>query len=347
MTVIVRVAADEARYDEWYDVYRTAEEHGRASYAAPWTRRELQVSLRTPLPQSEQRAYALLVDDRVVCAGWLLLHRGHNTDRAELGVWTRPDLFRRGLGSRMLTHLEAVCADEGRTVLGLPAAYPYASEEPTGAAADFARSHGYTLALAEVQRQLALPVSSSVLDALMPAIDGYQLREWTGPVPEELVEEWAELVASLETEAPTGDLAIEEFTADVDEVRAGEREALEQGRSSVSAVAVRADGRLAAYSQIYISAEGTTAYQWGTLVRREDRGHRLGMAVKVVNLRRLQREFPHLRAVATYNAASNSHMIAVNEALGFVPVEYEGEFQKTSRVGANVQKSPQGHDLTS
>ncbi len=325
---IVQVGADDARYDEWYDVYRAADQHGRASYAASWTRLELQVSLRTPLPQSEQRAFALLVEDVVVCAGWLFLHLGHNTERAELGVWTRPDLVRRGYGATMLAHLERVCAQEGRTVLGLPAPYPYTSEVPTGAAAEFAMAHGYSLALAEVQRQLALPVTAARLAELMPDVAGFEVRDWTGPVPEELLVEWADMVASLETEAPTGDLAIEAFTADVDEVRASERETAEQGRASVSAVAVRPDGRLAAYSQIYISAEGTTAYQWGTLVRPEDRGHRLGMAVKVANLRRLQREFPHVRAVATYNAASNTHMIAVNEALGFVPVEYEGEFQK-------------------
>lgn len=144
--MIVPVGADETRDDEWYDVYRAAEEHGRASYASPWTRRELQVSLRTPLPQSEQRAYALIVDGEVASAGWLMLHLGHNTQRAELGVWTRPDLVRRRYGSRMLTHLESVCEQEHRSVLGLPAPYPYSSQEPTGPAAEFALAHGYRLA---------------------------------------------------------------------------------------------------------------------------------------------------------------------------------------------------------
>jgi hypothetical protein len=31
---------------------------------------------------------------------------------------------------------------------------------------------------------------------------------------------------------------------------------------------------------------------------------------------------PQVRRITTSNAASNAHMIAVNEALGFVPVEW-------------------------
>jgi hypothetical protein len=56
-------------------------------------------------------------------------------------------------------------------------------------------------------------------------------------------------------------------------------------------------------------------------VEGEHRGHRLGLLVKAENLRMLRRHFPDTMTVTTWNAVSNRHMIAVNEALGFRPVE--------------------------
>ena len=61
-----------------------------------------------------------------------------------------------------------------------------------------------------------------------------------------------------------------------------------------------------------------------TLVLKEHRGHRLGMLLKVANLEFLQRERPGHPAVTTFNAAENEHMLAVNDALGFVPVRVGG-----------------------
>ena len=61
---------------------------------------------------------------------------------------------------------------------------------------------------------------------------------------------------------------------------------------------------------------GAVATPWR---RPQDRGHRLGVAVKVANLRLLQRERPDIVRLTTYIAEVNAHMIGVNEAMGFVP----------------------------
>ena len=68
------------------------------------------------------------------------------------------------------------------------------------------------------------------------------------------------------------------------------------------------------------------AYQWGTLVLPTHRGHLLGLATKVENLRRVQAAEPGRSALYTLNSEVNRHMVAVNEALGFLPVGLLGEF---------------------
>ena len=134
--------------------------------------------------------------------------------------------------------------------------------------------------------------------------------------------------ASLDTEAPTGDLDIEAASADVADFRADEELVSRQGRTSFGAVAIAADGRFAAYTQIVVSRDDGNAYQWGTLVRREDRGRRLGLRVKLENLRMLQRHSPATTRIYTFNADSNTHMLAVNARLGFRTTARMAELQK-------------------
>jgi hypothetical protein len=197
----------------------------------------------------------------------------------------------------------------------------------------FARRHGYELALGDVQRRLDLPVPDAVLDELAgeaaPHHAGYALRSWAGPLPDDLLAGWAELAATLDTEAPSGDLDLEPGTTDTDAVRDDERRLALQGRTRWHTVALDPDGRVAAYSELITTVhEPHRAYQWGTLVRRADRGHRLGLAVKLANLRQLQAGAPEVDHVITWNAESNAPMVRLNDRLGFVPTERMGEFQK-------------------
>ena len=126
------------------------------------------------------------------------------------------------------------------------------------------------------------------------------------------------------TEAPLGELQREPENPDVAILRAGEETLARQGRTKYTTVAIAEDGQLAGFTDLVMSEHDPgRVFQWGTLVPRAHRGHRLGLALKVANLAFLQ----GLR-LTTYNAEVNSHMIGVNEKLGFRPVERLGEFQK-------------------
>lgn len=68
-------------------------------------------------------------------------------------------------------------------------------------------------------------------------------------------------------------------------------------------------------------------YQHDTLVHGDHRGHRLGMLVKAANLQALERR-DATAVVRTWNATENTHMLAVNEALGFRRILDEGAWQR-------------------
>jgi hypothetical protein len=61
-------------------------------------------------------------------------------------------------------------------------------------------------------------------------------------------------------------------------------------------------------------------WQLDTSVARQHRGHRLGVLLKTEMLRWLRVTEPHLRSIITWNAAANSHMVGINEQLGYTVV---------------------------
>ena len=78
------------------------------------------------------------------------------------------------------------------------------------------------------------------------------------------------------------------------------------------------DGPLVAFTDIDTTRhDPANSFQWDTLVRREDRGHRLGTLVKVAILEQLLDVAPEARRVHTWNADTNSYMVSINELLGF------------------------------
>jgi len=325
---------DDDAVDDWWDAYAAAERADRGPDATLWTREESRSELQQESRVVERRAFLLRAGGEVVGSASLALPLKDNTHVAHLAISVRPEHRRHGFGSEALAFLEGEALSSGRATAQSTTSWPYALG-PQGAGApgrEFARRHGYALALGDVQSRLALPVDPAVLDALAAdiagAVAGYSIRSWSGPVPEDVVEGWAILDASVDTEAPSGDLDIEPVTPDVSSIRESEELIEQQNRRSFGTIALAPDGSAAAYTQLVVSGDDGNAYQWGTLVRGADRGHRLGTAVKLANLRMLQHGAPQARAVYTYNADSNAHMLAVNTLLGFRPSERMGELQK-------------------
>ncbi len=240
----------------------------------------------------------------------------------------------------MLAHVEDQARARGRERLTAEVMWPYeAGADGTGSdELAWARRQGFELGLVDVQRRLPLPVPDELLDALAAEAaahhEGYELRSFTGPIPESLAEGWVALDATLMTEAPMGDIEREAQTADVARLRAEEALIAKQGRVKVNTVALAppddsGERELVAYTDIALTVhESERAYQWGTLVRTDHRGHRLGLAVKLANVRLLQEAHPQITTVVTYNADVNAPMVAVNERLGFRPVQWLGELQK-------------------
>ena len=326
---------DPAAFDAFYDVYLAAERAAGDDIASPWMREEVRVSLQEPGARRWLGAFAGSVDGRVVAVGQLSTPLLDNLGSAAVAVHVAPELRRRGLGSAMLARVEREARERGRSLIDTEATWGYAAglEGAGEPGPEFARRRGFALGLGDVKCRLALPVAEELLAGLADEAAarhaGYTLRSWEGPVPDELLESWARLNASLMTEAPTGELEREQESADPAAVRASEALLARQGRRKYSTVAVDARGAVVAYTDVATTVhEPGKAYQWGTLVRRDARGHRLGLAVKVANLRLLRAERPDLTELTTYNAEVNAHMVGVNQRLGYVPVGRLGEFQK-------------------
>ena len=123
----------------------------------------------------------------------------------------------------------------------------------------------------------------------------------------------------MTTDAPHGDLPVEEERWDGERIREYEASHVARGRTVLVAGAVT-DGRLVAFTELQVPlAQPERANQAGTLVLREHRGHRLGALMKAAVIRELVATMPEVRRITTYNHEDNAPMVAVNVALGFRP----------------------------
>ncbi|WP_394939567.1 hypothetical protein [Psychromicrobium sp. YIM B11713] len=149
----------------------------------------------------------------------------------------------------------------------------------------------------------------------------YELIQWRNRCPEELVEPFAALCGLMSTDAPQGGAVAEKQVWDAARVRHGEAARAQQGLDSQLSVARHRDtGGLAGYTALeWNPKRPVVGMQGDTLVAAVHRGHRLGLWLKLENLRAAGQYWPELQRVYTGNAEENQPMLRINRALGFAP----------------------------
>jgi GNAT superfamily N-acetyltransferase len=284
-------------------------------------------------PGEDHELWAAWDGGRVVGLAQLWFPLNDNTDKVWAGVDVHPDDRGRGVGSALVEQCVARAVQRGRAELLGDLLAPLGST-PDHPYRRFAQRHGFSEASLESMRHLALPVPGPRLDELAESArplwsTHYRLATFVGGVPEPLQKSLCDTENQLAVDAPGGTVEYEPESLDPERYQLHLRLFAQIGRERYTTVALDRDEQVVAYTDLVIGAgTQTMVWQWGTLVRREHRGHRLGLAVKVENLRRLQADRPERGLVITGNADVNAHMLAINEALGFRLAEVCPQLQR-------------------
>ncbi|TDB73460.1 GNAT family N-acetyltransferase [Micromonospora sp. KC723] len=334
VTVTAIDPADQAAVDAAYRIGAAAQPIDLPGLP-PYCRRRFEALVWHPMPGIATRWALARLDGSP--AGWLRLELPQldNTDNAVAELVVEPAYRRRGVGRALHEHGLRLLREAGRKrVVGAAVSALPGGPERDRAGDAFAVAVGAHPALAEVRRRLdTTALDRAALDALADtargAATGYRTVRWRQTTPEEYVADVAYLEGRLMADAPTGDLQWEQENVDADRLRGMERALDIRGvrRYHVGAVH-EASGRLVAWSLLTLAANSTWhAWQQSTIVDPDHRGHRLGLLCKIENLEHVLAHEPGLRAIDTYNAADNVHMVAVNEQLGFRALDAATEWQ--------------------
>ncbi|HET9946282.1 MAG TPA: GNAT family N-acetyltransferase [Actinomycetes bacterium] len=257
-------------------------------------------------------------DNRGRAVAVLEVYLPHRDNRhvAEVYVSVDPAVRRQGLGRALFQVGLDQARAAGRTAV-------WAEGFDTDASRGFAAHLGLQKAITSVNRRQVMhdvdldDVAGVVTDATAHARD-YELLRLTGPVPDDLMDQMVVLVASI-NDAPMDDLEFEDEVFSPERLRSFDSALVAKGGRLYRLVARhRATGVLAGHTIVAVDEDRPWhGGQLDTSVLAEHRGHRLGLLLKGTMVQWLAEAEPQLLEVDTWNAASNAHMIAVNDRLGY------------------------------
>ncbi|HEX4162033.1 MAG TPA: GNAT family N-acetyltransferase [Acidimicrobiales bacterium] len=312
---------DTTSFDAWFAVWSAIDEE-RWPGRPGWQYQELLAMALDREGAYVRRPLVARRDGLVAGVVGLEITRHENFHLARVDVRVLPEHRRHGVGTALVEAAEHLAAAAGRTELAGEDEIP---QRPgfVDNAEPFARHLGFTVAQRGVRRCIDLPLEPAQAGALQrdpratPA--GYTLVTFGNHWPEDDLDDRCELGRRMSTDMPAGEQELDEQVWDAARVRALEASLTAQNRDKVTTAARHDDsGRLVGFTEIAIPLGAPeSSWQHDTLVLREHRGHGLGFALKLANLAAVHERHPRVRRINTWNAEENTHMIAVNDDLGF------------------------------
>lgn len=315
---------DDAELERFHEVTERAEAFERPHHSS-WSLDEAKLEFRRQDPTERAEAWAAYDEGTLVGGVSLWFPLLDNLTKCWGAVGVDPDHRCRGVGAALVAHIVTRLAQEGRTTMVTESAYPFDRREDHPYRR-FAEANGFTVAIDEIRRILPLPVDPALLQTLAieaaPHHTEYRIESFVNDLPDELLASYCVLHNQLGVDAPTGDLDFEPESMTPQLWLERQAEEKELGRTRFSTVALDGTDKVVAYTDLILPPDPSPdVWQWGTLVHRDHRGHRLGMGVKVRNLQRLDAADSGRTRVLTSNAETNQQMVDINVRLGFEAIE--------------------------
>lgn len=343
MTIAPLDPADTAALDEWYDLVIAAVRHDLPDFPTP-SRRAHAARFTHPWPHSSEEAILARDGRHVIGAASYQLPHSENLRTLYLDLIVHPSQRRRGVGTRLLQAVEAAAHQHQRTLIEIETVRALAggpSRDESGYR--YLTARGHRPRMTSIRSRCELPPWDSpgvpLLCSPNRASAGYSLIQWRDAAPAEFIDDLAALQSRLMLDAPTGALSADQRSYDAARLHA--QEAAERARAYRSySTAARHDatGQIVARTKLsFESASDTHARQHITLVEPAHRGHRLGLRIKTANHAYAQANEPALRFIDAWNAQDNTQMRAVNDRLGFQPIDSWPAFQLSNAASSALQ----------
>lgn len=313
--------ADDDAIAETHAVHWAAESYGRPRSDAAGLE-AFRVGLQSTDGADRWRGWGIRAVGQLVGVSRLRWSTLDNLDLCWGWVAVLPEQRRRGYGSALLDTVADAARTLGRSRLELDAIEPVgAVDQPSKA---FLSARGLVPVMHEQRGELCLPLPPGRLDELAAGVPeelSYAVETWRDTTPAHRSAAFRAVMGLVEVESPHGDREVEPTVWTEKRLREAEQRRASGRFATWTTAAFAPSGECAGFTELVAIGDDLTARQGGTLVTDTHRGQRLGLALKLANLRVMLADRPDLTAVTTYTSPENAHMNRVNDALGFAQIE--------------------------